>query len=184
MLGVDWGTVRIGLALGEAASGLVVALPVLDHPGDEAAAVRRVAEAARGREVDRVVVGRPLHKSGAENPMSRMTARVRDALAALLGPAVEVVLEDERYTSVDAEDRFREAGLRWWQVPKGAVDAAAAISLVRAHLERLDPRLALLAAQAPDPEDPAPDGPGPTPDAARDRRAARRAHQRRRPRGG
>ncbi len=38
-LGVDYGTVRIGLALGFLDSGLVVQLPVLPNPGSVKAAV-------------------------------------------------------------------------------------------------------------------------------------------------
>ena len=81
VLGVDYGEVRIGLALGDLGSGLVLALPVLEHPGDEEGAAERLAEVARIREVGHVVLGNPIHMSGAASPMSLAVARIRDLIA-------------------------------------------------------------------------------------------------------
>jgi len=80
-------------------------LPVLAHPGDEAGVVARLAEVARGRGATVVVLGDPKHLSGAVSAQSRVVHRVRDLLAAAIAP-VPVVLEDERLTSVDAEQQL------------------------------------------------------------------------------
>ena len=64
-------------------------------------AAARLAEVARGHDVQRVVLGNPIHMSGAESTMSQAVGRLRTALAAQFdGP---VVLQDERLTSAAAE---------------------------------------------------------------------------------
>jgi putative Holliday junction resolvase len=140
VLGVDYGTKRVGLALGHAESGLVVALPVLHHPGTEPAVVARLAEVARGRDATVVVLGDPKHLSGKESPQSRTVKRIAAMLEPLIAP-VPVVLEDERLTSVDAEAQLNAAGLRWWQYSKGQIDTVSAMTIVRGWLVRKDPRI-------------------------------------------
>lgn len=167
VLGIDYGTVRVGLALGDPESGLVLALPVLAHPGEEPALITRLAEIARERDAAVVLLGNPLHVSGEESEMSRRVGLVRDALAAELNLPVELM--DERRTSVDAESQLSQAGLRWWQYEKGRLDAMAAMAIVRDYLYARDPSLAL------QPEEPA----TPPPDPRQDRRARRRRAQKR-----
>lgn len=166
VLGVDYGTVRVGLALGFRSSGLVIPLPVLPHPGSEAEVVRSLAAVARERGAERVVFGNPLHASGAPSEMSRAVGRV----AAALGEALDapVVLRDEHGTSKDAEARLASLGLRWWQYDKGRVDALAAMAIVRADLLAENPRLGLL------PADPEPEAPPPRAGRKERRRRARR----------
>lgn len=169
VLGVDYGTVRIGLALGYPRTGLTIALQVMANPGAEEQVVERLAEVARARGVTAVVIGDPLHMSGARSPGSRVSARLRDGLARALG--VPVTLEDERLTSADAEAQLRDAGLRWWQVPKGQIDTVAAMGIVRGYMARLNPDLLLAR------EDEA--APPPERDAGRERRDRRKKAQRR-----
>lgn len=135
ILGIDLGSKRVGLALGEPHSGLILPLPTLDHPGDEATLVQRLAETARARDVVEVLVGLPLHASGAASSNSREAERIRDALAAAL-PEVQITLQDERWTSAAAEAELGALGLRWWQVPKSQVDAMSAMQIVRDALSQ------------------------------------------------
>ncbi len=150
MLGIDYGTVRIGLALGELASGLVLPLPVLAHPGSEGEVVARIEEVARGRDAAIVVIGNPLHMSGEASSMSARVAKLRDALAARL--AAPVILRDERLSSVAAEEQLSSAGLRWWQYEKGKIDTVAAMNLVRELIVELRPELGRLEEDASPPE--------------------------------
>lgn len=173
VLGVDYGRVRVGLALGFLRTGLTIALPVLDNPGTEEGVVAALASVAQARGADVVVIGDPRHMSGAQSEGSRTVARLAERLHEALG--VPVVLEDERLTSADAEAQLRDAGLRWWQVPKGQVDTVAAMGIVRAYLTRKNPALLLAhedEAQAP------PEREGAR-DAGRERRERRKRAQRR-----
>lgn len=169
IVGVDYGTVRIGLALGDRRTGLVVPLPVMPHPGSEAEVVERIVAVVEAHEATRIIIGDPLHMSGESSPMSLVVARLAEGLrAAMDGVCVE--LADERLTSADAESQLHAAGLRWWQYDKGQVDAMSAMTLVRDRLATLDPGRAISSAP-PEPE--------PEPEDRNDRRARRRRARRR-----
>jgi len=149
ILGVDFGTVRIGLAVGELGSGLVLPLPVLSNPGTLEQTAERIAEVARGREVAAVVLGNPIHVSGEASAMSAKVGGLKTALATRL--SVPVVLRDERYSSVQAEEQLTAAGLKWWQYEKGKVDQLAAMSLVRELLIEIKPELGRVSEDDPTP---------------------------------
>lgn len=144
VLGLDYGTVRIGLALALPGGGLIVPLETLANPGEDAAAADLVADLVRSHSADELVIGDPLHMDGAVSDMSR---RVH-AFAELVRARVEVPvhLQDERLTSQEAERQFREAGLHWREVDKGRIDAVAAMGILRdwrqaqADLEPPEPR--------------------------------------------
>lgn len=173
VLGVDYGTKRIGLAVGDPRTGLVLPLPVMAHPGSEEAVVAGLCDLVRERALSRVIIGDPVFKSGEPSPMSRVVRRLAAQLAELLPVPIET--SDERYTSAAAEAELRDRGVRWWQVDKGHVDAMSAMSLVREALLRDDPSLAL-SAEEPDASPEAPDARS----RARDARRARRQQARKR----
>jgi putative Holliday junction resolvase len=170
VLGVDYGTVRIGLALGFLDTGLVIQLPVLPNPGDEAGAVASLALLVGERAPECVVLGNPVMPvSGDDSAMSKVVARIADRLRDATG--VEVVLQDERCSSVEAEETLKEAGLRWWQYAKGHVDTLAAMAIVRRYFAAAYPELALLREEEPA-------EPPPAAESRRDRR--KRARKKRR----
>lgn len=169
VLGVDLGSKRVGLALGDPGSGLILPLPTLDHPGDEAGLVQRLAETARARDVVEVLVGLPLHASGAKSSNSREAERIRALLAEAL-PGVQVGLQDERWTSAAAESELGALGLRWWQVPKSQVDAMSAMQIVRDAFSQRG----LLRPSEP------PEATPPTPEPPRGERQGRRSQLRKR----
>jgi putative Holliday junction resolvase len=170
-LGIDYGTVRIGLALGFLDSGLVIQLPILPNPGDEKKAIESLTAVVRERAPLRVVLGNPVMPlSGDPSAMSKIVARVAAALESATG--IEVVLQDERRSSVDAEEELTKAGLRWWQYGKGQIDTMAAMAIVRGHLVQENPSLAM---QTEEP----PDLPDPKRDSRRDRRRRARKGRKR-----
>lgn len=81
-------------------------------------------------------MGLPLHMSGDESPMSAEVRRLAEKIGAITG--VEVVLLDERLTSVEAEERLAARG---WDLRRflserrrGAVDQMAAVVLLEDYL--------------------------------------------------
>lgn len=97
LLGVDLGSVRIGLALGDAPDGPVRPLATIRRgptPADDAEALRAVVE----REgVEEVVLGLPLDFDGGEGRQALVTREWGVAIASAL--RLPVVLRDERLTS-------------------------------------------------------------------------------------
>lgn len=115
MLALDHGTVRIGAAICDPTGTLTTPLPVIEPP-EPASVVALVGE----REVERVVVGLPVHLSGEEGSQAALARTFADELSALLDIPVDTY--DERLTSRMA-DASRRAG-----------STAARDSLAAAHL--------------------------------------------------
>lgn len=137
-LGVDVGTVRVGVAA--SVESLAVPVDVLDvssvadGPGWADQVARLLDGVARERGVDVVVVGLPRGMSGRDTASTR---RARGVAAALEGYGHRVVLVDERLSSVQAEralsdaDRVTGSG-RSTRERRRSVDPVAA-SLVLQH---------------------------------------------------
>lgn len=135
VLGIDYGTRRIGLALSDPTGTIASPLPTLRRRTGKRAPLAGLEEIARGHEVERLVVGLPLDLEGRETEWCAEVREVGDRLASRLGLPVEYM--DERLTSVRAERAVRSLGLRKNQrEDKGRVDAAAAILILQAWLDR------------------------------------------------
>jgi putative holliday junction resolvase len=109
ILGLDYGTRRVGAALSD--PGRTIAFPaevyMLRGPGPDA---RHYREVVQENEVERIVIGLPLHTSGREGQLAALTRTFGDWLAAITGRPV--IYFDERYTTVEAEQRLIAAGLK------------------------------------------------------------------------
>jgi putative Holliday junction resolvase len=126
VLAFDFGLRRIGVACGDTVSRSASALQTVPS-GPQGPRWETIGAMLREWQPDLAVVGLPYNVDGSE---SDMTASAR-AFAAEVARryALEVVLVDERYSSLDAEARLksaREAGLRRGRVAKSDIDAAAA----------------------------------------------------------
>ena len=93
------------MASGHPITGTAQALRTITHDGDPFGAVSAVINEWRPATV---VVGLPLTASGDESEMSRRVREFVDRLA-LEHPAVDFVFQDERFSSQQAEARFRAA---------------------------------------------------------------------------
>jgi len=114
VLALDHGTARIGCAISDPSGTLVTPLPTIEPPEP-----RAVAELVAEHEVERVLVGLPLHLSGEEGAQAGLARSFCAELEAIL--AVPVEAYDERLTTKMAE-ASRRAGA-----------TAAADSLAAAH---------------------------------------------------
>ena len=109
ILGLDFGTRRVGAAVSDPGHTIATPLEVYErrNPRLDAAHYRElVAE----NDVDRLVIGLPLHTGGGESESSAKARRWGNWLGEATG--LPVVYFDERYTSVDAEDVLRSAGIK------------------------------------------------------------------------
>jgi putative Holliday junction resolvase len=109
VIAFDFGTKRIGVAVGESIVGL--AHPLAEIVGEEteprfAAIAKVIAE----WQPKRLVVGLPLDEEGASQDSTRRAQRFARQLGGRFDLPVSFV--DERYSSVDAEAGMRESGGR------------------------------------------------------------------------
>ncbi|MCW5946665.1 MAG: Holliday junction resolvase RuvX [Fimbriimonadales bacterium] len=96
VIGIDYGTKRIGIAVAETQLGLAFARPVMDSKGSTEADAKAIAELAREEECGLVVVGLPLTPSGEEGEQAAISREFGNALA---NEGVSVHFADERYTT-------------------------------------------------------------------------------------
>ncbi|MEZ6093691.1 MAG: Holliday junction resolvase RuvX [Pirellulaceae bacterium] len=129
--GIDFGTVRIGIAITDPAQSLAspyeiyqVKNPRLDE--------KYFREFARNERLVGFVVGLPVHLSGQDSQISIQAEEFAKWLRELTG--LPVLLFDERFTSAFADEVVREAGLTR-KKRKQLLDKLAAQILLSNYLE-------------------------------------------------
>ncbi len=132
-LAVDLGTRRIGLAVSDRAGSMAFPHSVLVRSEDPEADRAAIADAVAETGATTVVVGLPLSLDGTDGPAARGARQEADALARVL-PGTEVVLFDERLTTVSAQAALAAAGRRSHQ-RRAVVDSAAAAVLLQSWLD-------------------------------------------------
>ena len=137
MLGVDLGTVRIGLAVSDPSGMLASPLAILNRSGDEADDHRAIVAAARERSARRcIVVGLPRPPAGQDRARrpGRCSTRSRRSPRLAHAEGVEVDTYDERFTTMIAEQGLRETKAQEARASAN-IDAAAATVILQSWLE-------------------------------------------------
>ncbi|MCX6482687.1 MAG: Holliday junction resolvase RuvX [Mycobacterium sp.] len=132
-LGIDVGTVRIGVAVSDPDG--ILATPVETVRRDSRGAhLRRIASLIDELEIVEVVVGLPRTLADRVGSSARDAIDVAEAIADRIA-AVPVRLADERLTTVSAARSLREAGVRA-KNQRGMIDQAAAVEILQGWLDQ------------------------------------------------
>ena len=132
VMGVDVGTVRVGLAMSDPTGMLASPLETLQRAKDEGDLDRLVALVME-HEVTEVVVGEPVHLSGASGASAQDAAAYAQKLADRI-PDVPVQLVDERLSTVTAASHLREGGIDS-RKQRSVIDQAAAVVILQQFLD-------------------------------------------------
>jgi putative Holliday junction resolvase len=132
VLGVDWGRVRIGLAVSDGLGLTAQSLETLDA-ADQTHALDAVTRHCVDQEVEAIVLGLPRRMDGSDGASA-------DAVRAFAHRLEErarlpVHFWDERFSSVEAERLLVDAGVRR-KARRGAVDRMAAVLILQGFLDR------------------------------------------------
>lgn len=132
-LGVDVGSVRVGVASCDPAGVLASPLETVarDPRGDTD--LKRIAELAAELEVIEIVVGLPLSLSGKSGPAAATASDYATRLATIAAP-IPVRLVDERLSTVSAHGNLASAGLGS-RARRAVVDQAAAVIILQSALD-------------------------------------------------
>lgn len=106
LLGFDFGRQRIGVAVGNTLTGAAEPLLTLAEQTVDAR-FERIAALLREWQPAMLVVGRPLHPDGAAHEVTAQAERFARQLQGRFG--LPVTLVDERYSTVAARQRLKEA---------------------------------------------------------------------------
>ncbi len=132
VLAFDYGTRRIGVAVGDLGQRSAHPLATIDAR-DRAGSEARITALVDEWRPARLVVGVPFSLDGSEHAMTRSARAFGRALSRRHSLPVHEV--DERLTSVEADAALREAGAGRAERER-RVDAHAALVILQAFMER------------------------------------------------
>jgi len=131
ILGVDFGSARIGIAISDPLNIIARGLSVIQQGPD---AIERIRALAAEHDVERIVVGMPFNLKGEKGvkalEVEAFIVRLRDLHVA------EIIPWDERFTSSMAHDTLREMGVpQKKRRQKGLIDEMAAALILQGYLD-------------------------------------------------
>jgi putative Holliday junction resolvase len=135
IIGLDHGSRRIGIAVGDTETGMAFARPALRRTR-EAADLAAVVALAQAEGAVHIIVGLPRNMDGTEGPQADAARAFGDRLTGL-GLSVEYV--DERLTSWQAAEQIASAGKRSDRA-SGELDSAAAALILQEYLDAQEAR--------------------------------------------
>ncbi|WP_067660891.1 Holliday junction resolvase RuvX [Ferrimonas marina] len=133
IMGFDFGTKSIGVAVGNSITG--TAKPLVGIKAQDGIPNwDQVEKLIREWQPDKLVVGLPLNMDGTEQHVTRAARKFANRLFGRYG--IETLTQDERLTTTDAKARlFEQGGYR--ALSKGAVDAQSAAVIVESYFESM-----------------------------------------------
>lgn len=132
-IGVDVGSVRVGVAASDPAGVLASPVTTLRRDVRRGSDLQALVALVGERDAVEVLVGLPRTLAGRSGQAVDAARAYAAALAGRVEP-VPVRLLDERLTTVTATRQLRESGVRG-PAARAAVDAAAAVVLLQAGLD-------------------------------------------------
>lgn len=129
--GIDYGKVRVGVAVSDELGLLAHPRPHLDGR-DPGRVVESLVRLAAQEHIDLFVVGLPRGLDGREGPPARRARRFAERLKARSGASVELL--DEWLSTRQASARLREQGLDARRA-RERIDSAAAAVLLQSWLD-------------------------------------------------
>ncbi len=131
VMGFDFGTKSIGIAVGQSITGSanpltsVKAVDGIPNWDD-------IGKLINEWKPDLLVIGLPLNMDGTEQEMTQRARKFANRLNGRFG--VKIATQDERLTTADAKARLFELG-GFKALTKGQVDAVSAVLIVESYFE-------------------------------------------------
>lgn len=132
LLAFDFGTRRIGVAVGEMMLGTARPLTTIAAEANEAR-FQAIGKLIAEWQPTRLLVGLPLSLEGESHDMTERCRRFARQLEGRF--RLPVVMVDERLSSASADEQLRAQGLDWRE-RKAVVDAEAAAILLQDYFDQ------------------------------------------------
>lgn len=130
-MGIDFGLARIGIALSDDTKFLATPFETYKRKGEEQD-LNHLVEIIKTKNVDEIVCGLPMNMAGVEQEIAIKT---REFMANLQQKyAINIVFEDERLSSLMAEEMLKETE-KDWKKRKEKLDAVAASIILQDYLD-------------------------------------------------
>ncbi|MFT3879490.1 MAG: Holliday junction resolvase RuvX [Gemmatales bacterium] len=108
LLGIDFGTVRVGLAICDRDQKMAFPLMILQRQNTQQEAEFYV-DLVKKERITGIIIGLPIHLSGTESPKSKQVRQYGNWLTKTTG--LPIAYCDERFTSAFAWDELKAGGL-------------------------------------------------------------------------
>ncbi|MCD8151811.1 MAG: Holliday junction resolvase RuvX [Clostridiales bacterium] len=136
LMGLDFGSKTVGVAVSDPLFLTAQGVEIIRRKsaGKLRQTLARIEELIREYEVEKIVLGYPKHMNNTEGERCEQTVQFRDMLVRRTD--LEVVLSDERLTTVMADRAMIEAGIRR-ENRRDYVDELAAVFILQGYLDSL-----------------------------------------------
>ena len=136
ILGLDFGTKTVGVAVSDALLITAQGVEIIRRkaPTKLRQTLARIDELVGEYDVEKIVLGYPKNMNNTEGERCERTQEFKEMLEKRTG--LEVVLWDERLTTVSADNAMMEMGIRR-ENRKDYVDEIAAIFILQGYLDFL-----------------------------------------------
>ena len=129
LMGIDFGEVRIGIALSDPLQ--IISQPFLVIPNNDNT-ISEIQKIVKTEEVEKIILGLPLNLDGED---TKKTLEVREFSKILKDKVdVPVIFWDERYTSVEANEKLKQMGYSIAESRK-VIDKVAASIILKSYME-------------------------------------------------
>lgn len=128
-LGIDLGSKRIGIAVGDTSSGIATPQSIINAVNEQQD-FQRIVEIANEYHVEGIVMGWPLNMDDSEGPQGKLTRETARRLADTTG--MDVRMWDERLSSFTADQSL--AGMLTRKKKRARQDAVAAACILQDFL--------------------------------------------------
>ncbi len=133
LMAIDYGEKRIGIALSDPLKMFSKPFKVLANSGKNKL-IADLNDLVKEQSVSKIILGHPLGESGQETKKTQEIMKIHKLLVNKLD--VEVILQDERFTTVDANNELKKLGYNYMEAKK-VIDMVAASLILKTYMERL-----------------------------------------------
>lgn len=136
ILGLDYGTKTVGVAVSDELLITAQGVEIVRRkaPSKLRQTLARIEELVNEYKVEKIVLGYPKNMNNTEGERCERTREFKEMLERRMG--LEVILWDERLTTVSADNAMMEMGIRR-ENRKEYVDEIAAIFILQGYLDFL-----------------------------------------------
>ncbi|MCI8310202.1 MAG: Holliday junction resolvase RuvX [Clostridia bacterium] len=134
VLGIDYGDVRVGLAITDPLCITAQGLETIDYKGNDKMLLRRLDEIFEIYEVDTIVVGMPYNMNGSSSFRVEATEKFIHKLKCKYNK-MKIEIMDERLTTVEAHRTMNLLGINK-NKKKMVVDTISAVYILEKYINK------------------------------------------------
>ena len=136
IMGLDYGTKTVGVAISDALCLTAQGIETIERKEENKLrrTLARIKELAEEYEVEKIVLGLPKHMNNDIGERAQSTLEFKEMVERRTG--IEVIMWDERLTTVEATRTLIESGVRR-ENRKKYVDKIAAVFILQGYLDSI-----------------------------------------------